>query len=188
MRHYLCVVEIPFTRVVSWLRLTCTCTPSCTDAWAVLCYAVLTTGYGLAQRLLVMVDAAASPVGGDPFAALTPQLPASAAAAAGGDGAGGGSVCGSGCSWQGCMERLRLAHEGLLLLRALVATPGAVGECTASCGLVNVTQLVLVRCTQLDAVVSTAVRLHLQSSARQSTVALPAARRFSLQRLRGLMP
>jgi hypothetical protein len=110
---------------------------------AVLCCAVLITGYGLAQRLLVMVDAAASPVGGDPFAALTPELPGSAAAAAaapptaaaeGGDGARGGSVCGSRCSWQGCMERLRLAHEGLLLLRALVATPRAVGEYGQSVG------------------------------------------------------
>jgi hypothetical protein len=87
-------------------------------------------GYGLAQQLLVLVDAACSPVGGDPFAALAPQVGsvATAAAAAAADGAEG-SVCGSRCSWQACMERVRLAHEGLLLLRALVATPGAVGEC-----------------------------------------------------------
>jgi len=80
-----------------------------------------------------MVDAACSPAGGDPFAALTPEAPvfsaAAAAAAAPSNGQGTGStVCGSRCSWDGCLERLRLAHEGLLLLRALVATPGAVGE------------------------------------------------------------
>jgi hypothetical protein len=75
-----------------------------------------------------MVDAACSPVGGDPFAALTPRIPglASAVAAAAADSAG--TVCGSTCSWQACLERVRLGHEGLLLLRALVATPGAVGE------------------------------------------------------------
>lgn len=98
----------------------------------VLCCAVLSAVYGLAQRLLVMVDAACSPVGGDPFAALTPQVPGMPAPAASGSADGArGTVCGSSCSWQGCMERLRLAHEGLLLLRALVATPGDVGECVA---------------------------------------------------------
>jgi hypothetical protein len=73
-----------------------------------------------------MVDAACSPVGGDPFAALMPTVTGTAAAAAAAG--AGGSVCGSACSWQGCMERVRLAHEGLLLLRALVATAGTVGE------------------------------------------------------------
>lgn len=98
-----------------------------------LCRAVC-AGYGLAQRLLVMVDAACSPVGGDPFAALTPQRDSAAAAAgatgAGADDAAGASstVCGAPCSWPVCLERLRLAHEGLLLLRAMVATPGSVGE------------------------------------------------------------
>jgi hypothetical protein len=76
-----------------------------------------------------MVDAACSPVGGDPFAALTPRIPGLASAAAAAADSAGGTVCGSRCSWQACMERVRLAHEGLLLLRALVATPGTVGEC-----------------------------------------------------------
>lgn len=100
-----------------------------------LCCAVLAqpviAGYGLAQRLLVMVDAACSPAAGDPFAALTPEAPAFSATAAAAPSSGqgtGSTVCGSRCSWPGCLERLRLAHEGLLLLRALVATPGAVGE------------------------------------------------------------
>lgn len=96
------------------------------------CCGMPVAGYGLAQRLLVMVDAACSPVGGDPFAALAPDVPGMAAltASVSGDGVGS-TVCGSSCSWQGCMERLRLAQEGLLLLRALVATPGDVGECVA---------------------------------------------------------
>jgi hypothetical protein len=96
---------------------------------AVLRHAALCAGDGLAQRLLVMVDAACSPLGGDPFAALRPTAAIAAAAAeAGGSGGSGGSVCGSSCCWQACLERLRLAHEGLLLLRAMVATPGTVGE------------------------------------------------------------
>jgi hypothetical protein len=121
---YAAMCHINHTSVPCRVVLT---TALCCAVTTKLCCAVLCSGYGLAQRLLVMVDAACSPVGGDPFAALTPALTGTAAAAAAA-GVAGGSVCGSRCSWQGCMERVRLAHEGLLLLRALVATAGTVGE------------------------------------------------------------
>jgi hypothetical protein len=91
----------------------------------------------VAQRLLAMADAAASSVGGDPFCVASPSLPIhTAAAAADKPGSGSSSVAGSVCSnicgsqheWRECLERVRLAHEAMLLLRALVASPGAIGE------------------------------------------------------------
>jgi hypothetical protein len=102
-------------------------------------------GYGVAQRLLAMADAACSSVGGDPFCVASPLSPTHAAAAAaaaprtaagGSSGSGSGAVtnsvsnniCGGQREWQECLERVRLAHESLLLLRALVASPGAIGE------------------------------------------------------------
>jgi hypothetical protein len=101
-------------------------------------------GYGLAQRLLTMVDAACSPLGGDPFAALLPLGPAGAneggsGASDGGSssaGASSSSIVGARCSWPACLARVQLCHEGLLLLRALVATDGPIGESaswSASC-------------------------------------------------------
>jgi hypothetical protein len=91
-----------------------------------------------------MADAACSSVGGDPFCVATPLSPTHTAAAAaectadGGSGSGSSigndtnsvsnNICGEQREWQECLERVRLAHESLLLLRALVASPGAIGE------------------------------------------------------------
>ncbi|KAF6251466.1 hypothetical protein COO60DRAFT_616305 [Scenedesmus sp. NREL 46B-D3] len=122
-----------------------------------------TTGYGVAQRLLAMADAACSSAGGDPFCIASPQTPCHAAAAprwaerpvpAAAETAGAGAacsgadahhdrvsgtaagdvgaICGGKHAWRECRERVRLAHESLLLLRALVASPGLIGEAALS--------------------------------------------------------
>ncbi|KAF8062804.1 hypothetical protein HT031_004134 [Scenedesmus sp. PABB004] len=95
---------------------------------------VFTSGYGLAQRLLVLTDAACSAPGGDPFCIAAARAPAAAGGAdgsdedsGGGGGGGGANICGARCAWDECLQRVRLAQEGLLLLRALVASPGPIG-------------------------------------------------------------
>jgi hypothetical protein len=116
----------------------------CNRLFALLLVSRAPAGYGVAQRLLAMADAACSSAGGDPFCVATPLSPTHTAAAAaaaertadGGSGSGSGAVtnsvtnniCGGQREWQECLERVRLAHESLLLLRALVASPGTVGK------------------------------------------------------------
>lgn len=112
-------------------------------------------GFGLSQRLLALADAAISAEGGDPFCTATPlpPRPTAAAAAAGrvsataplaaaalpGNGdvtqstRGVSNITGSKCEWWECLERVRLAHESLLLLRALMATMEPVGERQVIC-------------------------------------------------------
>lgn len=87
----------------------------------------------MAQRLLAMADAACSSTGGDPFCTALP-LPATHSAAAATAGSSPAvintvsDICGTRHDWRECLERVTLAHESLLLLRALVASPGLIGE------------------------------------------------------------
>jgi hypothetical protein len=56
-------------------------------------------------------------------------LPSAAAAT---NSSSSSSIVGERVSWGACLQRVQLAHEGLLLLRALVATDGAIGACVPS--------------------------------------------------------
>jgi hypothetical protein len=73
--------------------------------------AAICRGCGLAQRLLELADSAASVQGGDP---LLPALP------------------GAGCTASGWSERVRLAQEALLLLKALLCLGEAVARPAAA--------------------------------------------------------
>lgn len=116
---------------------------------------ILPAGFGLSQRLLALVDAACSAPGGDPFSTAAPTPPSTSlltAARANPIGnqryndslegtrdlaprfySNSNSITGGRIDWIECLERLRVVHEALLLLRAMMAAGGPISKLRRCC-------------------------------------------------------